>query len=553
MQPDTLASFAQLQARVAELEARQAEREDSVQAHDRLLGELLDNSPANVFAADRRMRLLAINRTARETFERYRGFVPQIGDYVPQFLTGQPDIMGRLAPIWPRILAGEAFIDTVTFGLDDAPRHYEIRYHPWLDAQQRIQGGYLFAYDITQRVTEQERLQQAEEALRQAQKMEAVGQLTGGIAHDFNNLLASILGALELAGQRLVQQRLADTAQLLELSRHNAQRAAALVQRLLAFSRQQTLVPQRVDVQQLVAGMHDLISSSTGPYVDYHDQTHAGLWPIRIDAQQLENALLNLCINARDAMPLGGTLSIGCANVEVQGAEARQLGLAAGQFLRIRVEDNGMGMSKAVMQRALEPFFTTKPLGQGTGLGLSMVYGFVRQSGGQLVIDSTPGQGTAINLYLPRDESVAAASPCPHVEGPAPAASLQQRGCKVMLVEDEPALRLVMLEVLLDQGYEVQAFEDGRQAYKALQEAPAPDLLITDVGLPGGIDGYQLADACRGIAPHAAVLLITGYDLAHSTANARPDRRTELLAKPFDLQALAQALERLLGSTAQSP
>ncbi|MCX2888260.1 MULTISPECIES: PAS domain-containing sensor histidine kinase [unclassified Pseudomonas] len=552
MPPDSPPSIAQLQARVAELEARLAEREDSAEAHNRLLGELLDNSLANVFAADRNLRLVAINRTARETFERYRGFVPKVGDYVPQFLTKQPDITGMLAPVWPRMLAGEAFVDTLTLGPPEASRHYEIRYHPWRDGQQRIQGGYMFAYDITERLAEQERLRQAEEALRQSQKMEAVGQLTGGIAHDFNNLLGSILGALDLAGERLGQQRFADTDELIERGRHNVLRAAALVQRLLAFSRQQTLVPQPVDVQQLVAGMHDLIRSSIGPHIDLHDRTLPGQWPTRIDPQQLENALLNLCINARDAMPLGGTLSIACANVELEDTEANQLHLAAGRFLRICVEDTGIGMSNAVRQRALEPFFTTKAFGQGTGLGLSMVYGFVRQSGGQVRIDSTPGQGTAISLYLPQDESVAADLPSTAAQAPAPVAPAQQRAVKVMLVEDQPAQRLVLLEVLHELGHDVQAFEDGRQAYEALHEGRPPDLLITDVGLPGGIDGYQLADTCRSIAPQAAILLITGYDTAASTARAQADMHTELLAKPFDLQALAQAIGRLLASTAHA-
>ncbi|MFJ4457562.1 ATP-binding protein [Pseudomonas sp. NPDC089392] len=543
MQPDSLPSVALLQARVAELEARLAEREGTAQAHIKLLGELLDNSLANVFAADRKMRLVAINRMARETFERYRGFVPQIGDYVPQFLVNQPDIMSRLAPVWPRVLAGEAFIDTITLGPADAPRHYEIRYHPLRDAQQRIQGGYMFAYDITERMAEQQRLQQAEEALRQSQKMEAVGQLTGGIAHDFNNLLGSLLGALELAEQRLGQQRLADTARLLELSRNNALRASALVQRLLAFSRQQTLLPQPVDVQCLVAGMHDLIGSSTGPHINFHDQTQAGQWPIRIDPQQLESALLNLCINARDAMPLGGTLSIASENTDLTEAEATHLDLPRGRYLHIRVADTGMGMSSAVRQRALGPFFTTKPLGQGTGLGLSMVYGFVRQSGGQLNIDSVAGQGTCIHLYFPQDENVSASSQ-PEPATATVAAPPMQR---IMLVEDQPALRLVMVEVLTELGYQVQAFERGRPALEALHQGPAPDLLISDVGLPGGIDGYQLAEAFQGLVANAPVLLITGYDTADIPPNSRPDRRTEVLPKPFDLQSLGQRVEHLLG------
>lgn len=545
MQADSLPSLAQLQARIAELEARLAERDNTAQAHIQLLGELLDNSLANVFAADRRLRLIAINRMARETFERYRGFVPQIGDYVPQFLANQPDIMGRLAPVWPRVLAGEAFIDTLTLGPPDAPRHYEIRYHPLRDAQQQIQGGYLFAYDITERMAEQERLRHVEEALRQSQKMEALGQLTGGIAHDFNNLLGSLLGSLELAEQRLGQQRLADTARMLELGRSNALRAAALVQRLQAFSRQQTLMPQAVDVQRLVADMHDLIRSSIGPHIDFQDQTQAAQWSICIDPQQLENALLNLCINARDAMPLGGTLRIGCENADFAPAEAKRLDLSAGHYLHIRVEDTGVGMSSAVQEHALEPFFTTKPLGQGTGLGLSMAYGFVRQSGGQLLIDSVTGRGTCIHLYLPRDKSAPAT--CHEAPATSTAAPVQARGRRIMLVEDQPALRLVLVEVLTELGHQVQAFETGPQALESLREGPPPDLLISDVGLPGQIDGYQLAKAYQDLVGHAPVLLITGYDAADTVHLARPGRRTELLHKPFDLTTLGERVERLLG------
>ena len=547
MQADSLPSLAQLQARVAELEARLAERDDTAQAHIQLLGELLDNSLANVFAADRRLRLIAINRMARETFEHYRGFVPQIGDYVPQFLANQPDIMGRLAPVWPRVLAGEAFIDTITVGPPDAPRHYEIRYHPLRDAQQQIQGGYLFAYDITERMAEQERLRQAEEALRQSQKMEAVGQLTGGIAHDFNNLLGSLLGILELAEQRLGQQRFADTARMLELGRSNALRAAALVQRLRAFSRQQTLMPQAVDVQRLVADMHDLIRSSTGPHIDFQDQTQAAQWSICIDPLQLENALLNLCINARDAMPLGGTLRISCENADFAPTEAKRLDLPMGDYLHIRVEDTGVGMSSAVQEHALEPFFTTKPLGQGTGLGLSMAYGFVRQSGGQLLIDSVTGRGTCIHLYLPRDHSVPATCHDAPVPAASTSAAVQSRGRRIMLVEDQPALRLVLVEVLTELGHQVQAFEAGPRALESLQNGPLPELLITDVGLPGRIDGYQLAEAYQDLVGHAPVLLITGYDTTDTVHLGPPDRRTELLRKPFDLNTLGERVERLLG------
>ncbi|QHG65772.1 PAS domain-containing sensor histidine kinase [Pseudomonas putida] len=518
------------------------ERIDRAQANSKLLGELVDHSQANVFAADRNFRLLAINRTAQESFKRLRGFVPQVGDYVPQFIANQPDIVKWLEPVWPRVLAGEAFTGTIALGPPDALRHYEISYNTLRDAQQRIQGGYLFAYDISERVAEQERVRKIEEALRQSQKMEAVGQLTGGIAHDFNNLLGSIFGALEMAEQRQAEQRHHDTARLLGVARHNAQRAAALVQRLLAFSRQQTLVPQAVDVQQLVAGMGELIASSLDARITFIDQTQSGQWLVQIDPHQLESALLNLCINARDAMPLGGTLRIASENAQLDELQARALDLTSGAYLHLSVCDNGIGMPADVLQRACEPFFTTKPLGQGSGLGLSIVYGFVRQSGGQLRIASEPGQGACIHLYLPRTSCDAVEHACAQPQTP----SQQSRAAPqvVMLVEDQDILRLLICEVLEEQGHRVHAFSDGRGALEALQAGLHPDLLITDIGLPGGIDGYQVAAACQKRPGSVAVLYITGY--ASNRVDVSPDRHCAVLYKPFELAALNQHVAQLL-------
>lgn len=535
-------SIEQLQAKVAELEAQCAQRVDQAQANSKLLGELVDHSVANVFAADRSLRLLAINRTAQETFKRYRGFAPKVGDHIPQFLAGQADITHQLEPVWQRVLAGEAFVDVISLGPADLHRHYEVRYTPLRDAQGQIQGGYLFAYDITERVVEQKRLRETEEALRQSQKMEAVGQLTGGIAHDFNNLLGGILAALEMAEQRQSEHRLADSQRLLRTARHNTERAATLVQRLLAFARQQKLVPQAVDVQLLVEGMRDLINSSLASHISFSDETLPGQWLVRIDPPQLENALLNLCLNARDAMLLGGSLRIGCENASLDEEQARALELAPGQYLRITVSDNGAGMTAQVAQRALEPFFTTKPLGQGSGLGLSIVYGFVRQSGGQLRITSTPGQGTRVALYLPRDyDALVAAAARPIV-----APTREPSRHRVMLVEDQDTLRLLIGEVLEDSGHEVHVFADGQTALNALHGGLQPDLLITDIGLPGGVDGHQLAATCLSSPGEVAVLFITGYSEWKGKNKTWPNGRTDLLYKPFALSVLKQHVDRLL-------
>ena len=515
-------------------------RVDKEQANSKLLGELVDHSLANVFAADRSFRLLAINRTAQETFKRLRGFVPKVGDYIPQFLSGQQDIKRQLDPLWPRVLAGEAFVQTIALGNSQALRHYEIRYNPLRDAQQQIQGGYLFAYDITERVAEHERLREIENALRQSQKMEAIGQLTGGIAHDFNNLLGSILAALEVATERQAQQRYPEATRLLAIARQDSKRAASMVQRLLAFARQQILIPQTTDVHQLVAGMHDLIKRSLHEDIHFVDQTLADQWLIAIDPPQLESALLNLCINARDAMPLGGELAICCANTPLNQAQARVLDLPAGDYLQIRISDNGIGMTDDTAQRALEPFFTTKPLGQGSGLGLSIVYGFIRQSGGQLQINSAPGHGTRIDLYLPRKSAAIVTPPERHQPTPAKTECTPRL---IMLMEDQVNLRLVIEEVLQELGHDVRTFVDGRSALAACQEGLRPDLLVTDIELPGDIDGRQLAAALPEEVP---VLYITGY--SEDQADVKPSKHSSVLCKPFSLALLSEQIENLLAN-----
>lgn len=520
------------------------QRVTQAQANSKLLGELVDHSLANVFAADRSLRLLAINRTAQETFKRLRGFAPQVGDFIPQFLARHPDLMSRLEPVWPRLMSGEAFTEILAVGMPDALRHYEILYNPLRDEQQRIQGGYLFAYDITDRVNEQERLRETERALRQSQKMEAVGQLTGGIAHDFNNLLGSIMGALEMAAKHHGKQRHYETLRLIGVAQHGVQSAASLVQRLLAFSRQQTLMPQPVDVHALVSGMQDLINSSTNRNIEFVNQTVPGQWPILVDPPQLESALINLFLNARDAMPLGGVLSIASVNARFDAASAQGLEMPPGDYLHIQVKDSGVGMPAEVARRALDPFFTTKPLGEGSGLGLSMVYGFVRQSGGQLHITSACGEGTVIDLYLPRH--LGAAQP-PTVAAPSmvnlPSPPLHL--CTV-LVEDQDVLRLLITDLLEDCGHDVHSYANARQALAAVKAGLSPGLLITDVGLPGRFDGHQLAHECRQLCSDLPVLFISGYSPNAALPATALGERDDILFKPFELTVLKQRIAQLL-------
>ncbi|WP_295242687.1 PAS domain S-box protein [uncultured Brevundimonas sp.] len=386
-------------------------------------------------------------------------------------------------------------------------------------------------------------LMQAEEALRQSQKMEAVGQLTGGIAHDFNNLLAGISGSLELITNRIAQGRHAEVERFTVAAQGAAKRAAALTHRLLAFSRRQTLDPKPTDPNRLIRGMEDLVRRTTGPGIEVEVVAGAGLWPVLIDAHQLENAVLNLCINARDAMPNGGRLTIETGNRWIDARTAKAQDLEPGQYVSICVSDTGTGMAPEVAARAFEPFFTTKPLGEGTGLGLSMIYGFVRQSGGQVRIYSEAGEGAMICLYLPRHfGAVDDADLIPEVEQ-APRA---QAGETVMVVDDEPTVRMLVAEILHELGYQCIEASDGAAGLKLLQSGARIDLLVTDVGLPGGMNGRQMADAARIDRPDLKVLFITGYAENAVVGNGHLDPGMHVMTKPFAMEALGSRIRELI-------
>jgi len=387
-----------------------------------------------------------------------------------------------------------------------------------------------------------EALVRAEEQLRQSQKMEAVGQLTGGIAHDFNNLLAGISGSLELLQIRMSQGRVTELDRYIDTAQGAAKRAAALTHRLLAFSRRQTLDPKPTNVNRLVGGMEELIRRTVGPSVEIEVTAAAGLWTTLIDPGQLENALLNLCINARDAMPDGGRLTIQTANECLDKHAAREHELSPGEYLSLCVTDTGIGMMADVIKRAFDPFFTTKPIGMGTGLGLSMVYGFARQSGGQVRICSEVGRGTRIRLYLPRHhgeedavEGATSLTDAPRVE----------QGKTVLVVDDEPTVRMLVTEVLEDLGYIAIETADGPAGLRVLQSGVRIDLLITDVGLPGGMNGRQVADAGREVRPGLKVLFITGYAENAAVGNGHLDPGMQVLTKPFVMEALINRIKEL--------
>jgi len=400
---------------------------------------------------------------------------------------------------------------------------------------------YCSGRDITLQMEKEAQLAQTEEALRQAQKMEAVGQLTGGIAHDFNNLLQGITGALDRVQNRLAQGRTNDVDRFLKAAIDSANRAAALTHRLLAFSRRQTLDPRPVDANRLIGGMEDLIRRSMGPNVSIEVVGAGGLWPIRVDPSQLENSLLNLCINARDAMPGGGKLTIETANKWLDERAAKDRELPPGQYVSLCVTDTGTGMTPEVIARAFDPFFTTKPLGQGTGLGLSMIYGFVRQSGGQVRIYSETAQGTTMCLYFPRHLG--------QLEEEAPSADeMMERGFgeTVLVVDDEPTVRMLIAEVLSESYYNIVEAGDGPSALKILESPKRIDLMITDVGLPGGMNGRQVADAARVMRKDLKVLFITGYAENAAIGNGQLDAGMEILAKPFAMSTLANKVREMI-------
>ncbi|MES2632085.1 MAG: PAS domain S-box protein [Pseudomonadota bacterium] len=397
--------------------------------------------------------------------------------------------------------------------------------------------------DLSDYKARERELIQAQEALRQAQKMEAVGQLTGGIAHDFNNLLNAISINLEMLSRRMALGQFDATEKYVNMALGAVRRGATLTQRLLAFSRRQTLDPQPVDVYQLVTGIEDMIRHTAGPEVNVEVQGEPGLWSINVDPSQLENSLLNLCINARDAMlPHGGLLRITADNQVLDAGNARALDLPAGDYVSVSVIDTGAGMPPDVMARAFDPFFTTKPLGQGTGLGLSMVYGFVRQSGGHVQAQSQPGNGTTMCMYFPRHDGMVR-------EAETPAASelnVSTDGDVILLIDDEETLRVVVAEVLGLGGYQVLQAPDGPSGMEILRSGARVDLLITDVGLPNGMNGRQVADAARVVRPGLKVLFITGYAENAAVGNGLLDPGMHVLTKPFDMAALSTRVEELL-------
>ena len=458
---------------------------------------------------------------------------------------------------------------------DGSLRQALMNYLPRHGADGAVNGFYIFVIDETERKKTEEALrilnetleervaartrqlaeanerlqnemferERAEDALRHAQKMEAVGQLTGGIAHDFNNMLTGILGSLDLMQRFIAEGRTEEIGRFTEAAMSSANRAAALTHRLLAFSRRQSLNRKPLNANDLIHSLEDLLSRTKGDHIELQLQLAENIWRVNTDVSQLENALLNLVINARDAMPDGGELRIETANAYLDGSEITTLEpVNAGDYVMIAVSDNGTGMTPSVLAKAFDPFFTTKPIGQGTGLGLSMIYGFAQQSGGHVSLFSLPGRGTSVRLYLPRLHSTEEEKEPAPVVSEAPAAIA---GETVMLVEDDPAVRMLVLDLLNELGYRAHAAEDAKGALPVLESGLRLDLLVTDVGLPG-MNGRQLAEIARQHRPGLKVLFMTGYAEIAAERQGFLEDGMDMVAKPFSIDLLANKIRTMI-------
>jgi len=521
-----------LESRVAEALAERKLWADVFESTDALIGAV---GPDHCF--------LALNKAYADEFERIFGVRPSRGDCLGDLLAHLPEHRAAAVAIWDRALAGEEFVVTEAFGDTDRVRpYYELRFNPLLDKDGRTVGAFQYAVDVTERLRNEARLVQAQEALRQAQKMESIGQLTGGIAHDFNNLLTGIIGSLDLLERRVSIGRTENLERYTTTALASARRAAALTQRLLAFSRRQALDPKPTDLNALVRSMEDLIRRSVGERVAVEAVVAGGLWATKIDRNQLESALLNLCVNARDAMPDGGRITVETSNGHLDAAyAARHADVKPGQYVVLSVTDTGTGMSPDVIARAFEPFFTTKPIGKGTGLGLSQLHGFVKQSGGHVAIYSEPGHGTTVRIYLPRHHG-AAETERDHA---LPELARTEANETVLVVEDEDTVRMLVVDVLDELGYAALEAVDADGALAILESGAPIDLLVTDVGLPG-MNGRQLADRARELRPDLKVLFITGYAHNAAVGNGLLEPGMAVVTKPFAVDHLAARIAEMV-------
>lgn len=525
---------------------------------------IADAMPVLIAFVDRTMCFRFANAAYESWFGLATGTV--IGKHVREII-GDGVWLQRRPAMEAALQGREALFEIVWPHRVHGRRDCEVRYSPRRDAAGQVDGFHVFVTDITaaklalassqqhahaleamvaERTRELEMQMAAREAseaaLRQSQKMEAIGQLTGGIAHDFNNMLTGILSALDIVRLRLEMGRVDDLERFLDTATASAQRAAALTQRLLAFSRRQSLDARPVEINTLMVSVQHLLHSTLGETVRLRAEPCVVPLHATLDANQFESALLNLAINARDAMPDGGELTLRATEVTVQPGQYPAV--PAGHYARVTVADTGAGMAPEVVERAFEPFFTTKPIGKGTGLGMSMVYGFMQQSGGHIAIDSAPGKGTTVSLFIPLVEAV--------VSEPEPAQASAIRlgaGQSILVVEDDEQVRMLVTVVLEDLGYQTQVVGDADAAMPILASDQCIDLLVTDVGLPG-LNGRQLAEIARQSRPALPILFMTGYAEKAQERASFLDEGMAMIAKPFLLDEFSAAVRMAMPDAA---
>lgn len=509
------------------------EREIAARTYERdLFATLVETTDVLIMAIDLDFNILALNKANMSALERIYGVHAHAGDNLLALLASKADRQFAVKEVWSRVLAGEE--ETVIMERNDLNQErstaYEVKYHVLRDENGVQTGAFQFGYDVTDRVQTQAKLAEAREALLQSQKLEAIGQLTGGVAHDFNNLLTPITGTLDMLRRRGIGNE--RERQLIEGSYQAADRAKVLVHRLLAFARRQPLQSKPTDIAALVRGLADLIASSMNPQIKLHIEIASSLPQAKSDPQQLEMAILNLCMNARDAIESSGTLTISVANehIEAGGTPA----LKPGNYVRLSVADTGTGMDEDTIAKAVEPFFSTKGIGQGTGLGLSMAHGLASQLEGALTIKSQLGEGTEVSIWLPAsDEPAATTDDCQD------ASAEPMNAAAVLIVDDEECIRLSTTSMLTELGFEVFEAASAEKALSLMQAGIKIDILITDHLMPG-MTGVELARAIKAKCPLIKILIMSGFAEAEGI-----DLSFARLYKPFIQNELASALSAL--------
>jgi PAS domain S-box-containing protein len=530
------------EAELRELNEQLENRVAQALAERKILVDIVEATDTLVQVLDLNYRYLAVNRACADEFARVFGVRPKVGDSMLELLQDRPELQAEVKAMWGRALAGAQFTAVEEFGDPNLDRrYYEMKFNSLRDRSGKIIGAFQFVYDVTDRLRDQARLAEAEKHLRQAQKIDAIGQLTGGVAHDFNNLLMVISGGLSILRRPGEPER---KERIMAQMGQAAARGASLSRQLLAFARRQPLNPEPVNVHQQIDGMRELLDRTLRGDVQVKTELAQDLWPIRVDPAELELVILNLCVNSRDAMPNGGVITIGGKNLpELKEAPLR------GDFVLLTVADTGTGMSADVLSRIFEPFFTTKEIGKGSGLGLPQVYGFAQQSGGTVKVESVVGRGTTVSLLLPRSE-VAPAQPAEERVDLDNTSRRRALKGSILLVEDDDEVAALVTEMLSELGYRTTRVASAQAALGALQDDREIDLVFSDVMMPGSMNGLELAHEIRRRRPDTPVLMTTGY--AGAEIKKTEGEHIEVLSKPYEISDLEAALDAALRKARKS-